>query len=119
MFEAGGIAYVYLCYGMHMMFNVVTGREGEAGAVLIRAVTMLGDQELEAKRTNGPGKLTRALAIDRSHNGADLLSADSLYIRSGPGARRLRAEQVEVGPRVGIDYAGAWKSAPLRFLAPG
>ena len=112
MFEAGGMAYVFLCYGVYHMFNVVTQQDGTAGAVLIRAVTLL-DRDCDA---SGPGKLTRALGIDLSHNRADLLTSDELYISGGPGARRVSEEDVCVGPRVGIDYAGEWASAPFRFL---
>lgn len=116
MFEAGGRAYVYLCYGVHMMFNVVTDRANTGGAVLIRAATILQGSSLPPERTNGPGKLTRALELKLCHNRVDLVKSDSLYISSGLGAQRIKEDRVHVGPRIGVDYAGKWKSAPLRFV---
>ena len=112
MFEAGGIAYVFLCYGVHYMFNVVTDAQETAGAVLIRAATVL-NSDYDA---NGPGKLTRALGLDLSHNRVDLLKSDGLYISRGRGSRRVSEEDVRVGPRVGVDYAGKWASAPFRYV---
>ena len=121
MFEAGGCVYVYLCYGVHYMFNVVTDVEGTAGAVLIRAVTLLdlddgGTPESSRSRSDGPGKLTRALGLDMSHNRVDLTASDDLYLTSSAGSRRVLRENVQVGPRVGVDYAGDWARAPLRFV---
>lgn len=115
MFEAGGLAYVYLCYGVHEMFNVVTDLEGEGGAVLIRGVQLI-DEDGDVMATDGPGKVTRALGIDRSRNRADLVTSPDLFISRGRGARRVTETQVEIGPRIGIDYAGEWASAPLRFV---
>ncbi len=129
MFGLGGIAYVYLCYGIHHLFNVVAGKCGSPGAVLIRALALTphqlrtpasGVRKKSGGRivagadwnvANGPGKLTRALGIDRSDNGCDLCTSDQLYIGHGK-QRRLG---IAVGPRVGIDYAGDWVHAPLRF----
>jgi DNA-3-methyladenine glycosylase len=108
MFGPGGVSYVYLCYGMYDLFNVVAGRDGEAGAVLIRALDVSGDP----KTARGPGKLTRALGIDRSHSGCDLATDPAIYCQRG---RRIAADRIAVGPRVGIDYAGDWAAAPLRF----
>lgn len=115
MFGAGGHAYVYLCYGIHYMFNVVSDKEGEAGAVLIRGVSLLDESKPALVRTDGPGKLTRALGLDMRHNYADLTGAGDLYIHAGPGSRRVHPDDVVIGPRIGIDYAGSWMSAPLRF----
>ncbi len=102
-----GTAYVYLVYGMHHLFNVVALAEGEPHAVLVRAVEPL--QSLEA-RTDGPGRLTRALGIDRSHNGIELFTPPLTLL---PGEA---PKSVAVGRRIGVDYAGAWADAPLRFL---
>lgn len=109
MYGPGGVAYVYLCYGVHEMFNVVSGRDGAAGAVLVRAVDM-GNGDPSVGR--GPGKLTKALGLSREHTGTDLSADDHLHITSG---KRVRADDVAVGPRVGIGYAGEWIDAPLRF----
>jgi DNA-3-methyladenine glycosylase len=100
-----GTAYVYLVYGMHELFNVVAAREDEPHAVLIRAVEPL---DFDA-RTHGPGLLTRALGIDRADDRADLI-AGRIRILDGAGPAR-----VAVGPRIGVDYAGPWAAAPLRF----
>ncbi|WP_428266612.1 DNA-3-methyladenine glycosylase [Haliangium sp.] len=111
MFGPGGIAYVYLCYGVHEMFNVVSGSAGQAGAVLIRALALPGPGR-DPSLARGPGKLTRALGLSRAHNGLDLARDERLYLAPG---RAVPAAEVAVGPRVGIDYAGDWAAAPLRF----
>lgn len=105
LYGAPGTAYVYLVYGIHELFNVVAAREDDPQAVLIRAVEPLG---FEA-RTHGPGLLTRALGIDRSDDRSDLV-AGRIRILDGAGPAH-----VAVGPRIGVDYAGAWAAAPLRF----
>lgn len=117
MFGAGGVAYVYFIYGMYDMFNVVAGRDGEPGAVLVRAIEPVAGLGDDPRVGAGPGKLTRALGITRaSHHGVDLAAGGPVWLRAG----RLRAgERVAVGPRVGIDYAGTWKDAPLRFAIAG
>lgn len=113
MFGPGGVAYVYLCYGVHHMFNVVADREGTAGAVLVRALAPLQDSDRAPSWANGPGKLTRALGLTREHDGADLIGGRSLYIARGPS--RIARAAIASGPRVGVDYAGAWADEPLRF----
>lgn len=114
MFGPGGIAYVYLCYGVYDLFNVVTGPDGEAQAVLIRALAPLGTLGDDDRVARGPGKLTRALGITRADTGVDLTRDPRLFIAAGRAAAA-----VEAGPRVGIDYAGAWADEPLRFWVPG
>jgi len=109
MFGRAGIAYVYLCYGVHEMFNIVTGRAGTAQAVLIRAIAPLVGLGDDPAIGRGPGKLTRTLAIDRRHNGRDL-ARGSLYV-----ARHATPPRISRGPRVGVDYAGAWAARSLRF----
>lgn len=90
LYEKGGTAYIYLCYGIHSLFNVVTGKEGFPEAVLIRGV----------EGYNGPGKVTRAMSIDRSLNGIDLITSEELWIEDD-GAR----PEYIAAKRVGIDYA--------------
>ena len=90
LYEKGGTAYVYLCYGMHSLFNVVTGKEGFPEAVLIRGV----------EGYNGPGKLTKAMQIDKSLNGEDLTVSKQLWIEDD-GMRPA----YQSAKRVGIDYA--------------
>ena len=119
MFGEAGHAYVYFIYGMHCCLNAVTGEEGTASAVLIRALAPVGGIEgMEAGRSpagkiaSGPGRLTRAFAIDRSLNRADLCSPGPLFLARGePVPRRSVAR----GERIGVDYAGAWARKPWRF----
>jgi DNA-3-methyladenine glycosylase len=116
MFGIPGITYVYLCYGMYDLFNVVTGRLGEPQAVLIRALEPRTGMPASPSTARGPGKLTRALGLSRAHNRVDLIASEALYIRPG---RRVPAELVCAGPRVGVDYAGSWADTPLRFWIGG
>lgn len=128
-FHAPGTAYVYLCYGIHEMFNVVTGPEGTPHAVLIRAGEpsrgiehIMGRRKqtkVSSKLSTGPGVLTKALGIDRRFNGLDLLGEDSrvrLILREEP----LPETEVIAAPRVGINYAGEPSvSKPWRFCRRG
>lgn len=109
MFGPAGHAYVYLVYGMHDMLNVVTGREGDGEAVLLRAAEPLSGVE---GRTDGPARLCRTLGVTVArHDGLDLCDP-AAPLRFEPGRP---PEVVSVGPRVGVDYAGDWAHAPLRF----
>jgi DNA-3-methyladenine glycosylase len=116
MFGPGGVAYVYLCYGVHEMLNVVSGLPGQPGAVLLRALEPGPGLPLDAAVARGPGKLTCALGIGRVHNGIDLRCHESLFIAEG---RRVRPADIAAGPRIGVAYAGAWAEAPLRFWIEG
>lgn len=116
MFGPGGVAYVYLIYGMYDMFNVVTGPAGRAQAVLVRAVEPVRGIAGGAAAARGPGKLTRALGISRHHNGTDLMRSPDIFVAPGP---RVAPERIARGPRIGIDYAGDWAHAPLRFWLDG
>jgi DNA-3-methyladenine glycosylase len=109
MFGPGGISYVYLCYGIHQMFNIVTGREGEGQAVLIRAVAPLVGLPADPSIGRGPGKVTKALRLDRRHDRKDLAKGQ-LYV-----ARNATPPALASGPRIGVDYAGEWAARPLRF----
>ncbi len=110
MFGAGGFSYVYLCYGIHHMFNVVTGEEGQGQAVLIRAVAPLVGLPDDPSVGRGPGKVTKALALDRRHDRKDLATGQ-LYVAS-----YARPPAIARGPRVGVAYAGAiWEAKPFRF----
>ena len=106
MFGPPGRAYLYLIYGMYELFNVITGAEGDAQGVLIRAGEPLTNI---TGKTDGPGKLTRALGLTRDYNRHDL-SQRPLTLAEGP-----LPEHIVTTTRIGVDYAGAWKDAPLRF----
>ena len=108
MWGSGGLAYVYLIYGLHHCFNVVTEPEGTAGAVLIRALEPL--EQLD--RASGPALVCRALDIDRSLSGVDLVTSPELFLEAGSP---VLDEQVLVGPRIGVAYAGEWAARPFRF----
>jgi DNA-3-methyladenine glycosylase len=121
MFERGGVAYVYLCYGIHQMVNVVTNKKDQAEAVLIRALQPLDGWNIMMKRmntstikkiTSGPGKLTKAMGIDQRHNSMNLIG-DEIWIEDrGLNTPRSR---IMASPRIGIDYAGEDAKLPWRF----
>lgn len=109
MFGPGGVSYVYLCYGIHQMFNIVTGRQGEGQAVLIRAIAPLCGLPEDPAVGRGPGKVTTALLLDRRHDRRDL-ARGALYV-----AAHARPPAIASGPRIGVDYAGEWAARPWRF----
>lgn len=126
MFLPGGNAYVYLCYGLHNMVNVVTNHEGVAEAVLIRAVEpLIGIEIMKARRkittnnpyplTSGPGKLTAALGIDRRLNGKSL-TGDEIWLEEG---ERILSGNVVSSTRIGIAYAAEDAKLPWRFYIRG
>lgn len=112
MFGPGGVSYVYLCYGIHQMFNVVTGPEGAGEAVLVRAIAPLVGLPDDVSVGRGPGKVTQALKLDRRHDRRDL-ARGALFIAS-----HARPPKLSRGPRIGVAYAGKWADAPLRFWWP-
>jgi DNA-3-methyladenine glycosylase len=125
MFGPGGVAYVYLCYGIHEMFNIVTGSEGQGQAVLIRAIAPYAGVADDKTVGRGPGQVTKALGIDRSHDRKSLAKGP-LFVGAPVEVPRLEAwadvpaRQIASGPRVGVDFAGDdWKSRPLRFWWQG
>jgi len=109
MFGPGGVSYVYLCYGIHEMFNIVTGEPGQGQAVLIRAIAPYLGLPDDSSVGRGPGKVTRALALDRRHDRRDLALGD-LFV-----AAAVTPGRIARGPRIGVAYAGAWATRPLRF----
>lgn len=122
MFGPGGTAYVYLCYGIHHLFNVVTGAVDTPHAVLIRAGRPLAGESLMRRRRGrsatgrgllaGPGSLSKALGIRTRHSGASLLE-DVIWIEDQGLA--IDTAAITVGPRVGVDYAGPDAGRPYRF----
>lgn len=117
MFGPPATAYVYLCYGIHHLFNVVTGPAGTAHAILVRAgIPLEGEAVMRARRNgrpnlaDGPGVLTQALGIRTLHDGCDLATGP---IRLEPGPTLPS----RAGPRIGVAYAGACAERPWRFVA--
>jgi DNA-3-methyladenine glycosylase len=123
MFHPGGQAYVYLCYGIHHLFNVVTGPEGQAHAILIRAIEPVdGIDEMLKRRqmrktayqlTSGPGVLTRALGITTQWNGSWLTSGKHIWIEDRNTG--ISGKDVLKSPRVGVDYAEECAAWDWRF----
>jgi DNA-3-methyladenine glycosylase len=112
MFGPGGMTYVYLCYGIHELFNIVTGEAGRPQAVLVRAIAPLVGLPDDAAIGRGPGKVTAALGIDRRHDRRDLARGPLFVARAGGAPAKIA---IESGPRIGIDYAGAWAARPYRY----
>ncbi len=118
MFSPGGVAYVYLCYGIHHLFNIVTHKEGIPHAILIRALkpthgieTML-ERRKRKNLTDGPATLTQALGIHTSHSGTPLNSNLIWLEDRGESVSHL----IKATPRIGIDYAEEDRTLPYRFL---
>jgi len=104
MFGPAGFWYVYLCYGMHWMLNIVTGKPGVPAAVLLRG----------AGEVSGPGRLTKALGIDRSLDGAAAVESSGVWFEDA--GTPVPPRQMARTPRIGIGYAGEWVEKPLRFV---
>lgn len=120
MYAAGGIAYVYLCYGIHALFNIVTHGEDNPHAILLRAIipeigipTMLKRRNKKILKglASGPGTLTQALGISSRHN-ATSLTGNLIWLEDR-GHKKL---PIQITPRIGIDYAGEDILKPYRFL---
>ena len=115
LFHDGGIAYVYLCYGIHHLFNIVTNEKDKAEAVLIRALqpnigfdaTLL---KPSSRITSGPGKLTKALGVNLNHNNINL-TGDTIWLTDTV----YNSIEIESSKRIGIDYAGEDANLLWRF----
>ncbi len=118
MFGPPGHLYVYLIYGMHHCMNFVCEPDGKAGAVLIRAAAPIDGRPTprDPRVGAGPGKLCRALGVTLADKGLDLTSAASGLFVADDGTP---APSIARSARIGVDYAGDWASAPLRFYVPG
>ena len=126
MFDKGGVSYVYLCYGVYELFNVVTNKEGIADAVLIRALEprdglheMLRRTKVKspARITSGPGKLTRALGISGKHNRIDLISGAKVWIEDQ--GIKYRPSQINSSSRIGLNIKNDDARLPWRFTVKG
>lgn len=111
MFGEAGRAYIYLVYGMHHCFNVVTGKSGFPAAVLIRGIQPVG-RATSDKIINGPGRVAKFLYINRSLNKIDLLKNKELWLEVGV---KITPRLINAGKRIGVDYAGKWKDKLWRF----
>ncbi len=121
-YQQGGIAYVYLCYGIHHLLNFVTNHEGLADAILIRAIEPIDGVDVMLERRNkpkldktlssGPGTLSQALGISTKNNGI-LLNSDDIWVEDAPFP--VREQDIETTTRIGVDYAGEDALLPWRF----
>lgn len=126
MFNEGGRAYVYLCYGIHQMFNIVTNKEGIPHAILIRAVEPIEGIDIMLKRTakkkldetltKGPGNVGKAFGFHTSQCGL-LLNSDELFIADD--GFRVSRSMIGASPRIGVDYAGEHAEWHYRFFVKG
>jgi len=125
MFEGGGVSYVYLCYGVHELFNIVTNKPGIAEAVLIRALEPRDGIESMLSRcgiknpkgiTSGPGKLTKALGITRKHNLVDL-NSEEVWIEDR--GRKVKPNEIHSSVRIGMNFGGKDAVLPWRFTIKG
>jgi len=126
MFRQGGIAYVYLCYGIHEMFNIVTSVEGQPHAILVRAIQPTEGLDIMLQRrnmlalkpniTSGPGSVAKALGISRKID-AFSLQGDTIWVED----RGLTFSDSDIAavPRVGVSYAGVDALLPYRFYVKG
>ena len=122
MFKLGGISYVYLCYGIHYLFNVVVSKKEVPCAILIRSIEPLEGINIMLERrkfslinkelTNGPGKLSKALGITLKHNS---ISLDSNIIWIENNRFIIKEKDILSSPRIGVDYAGRDANLPYRF----
>ena len=134
MFGSGGTAYVYLIYGIHHLFNVVTNSKEIPHAVLVRALEPLegipvmlkrmGRERLDHSLTRGPGNLSKAMGLSTRHTGMSLLGeakggarGESIWI--GDDGYRLRRPEIVATPRIGVDYAGEDAALHYRFFLKG
>jgi len=122
MYSKGGVSYVYLCYGIHKLFNIVTNKEGIPHAILIRAIYPTAGLEEILKRRHaekltknlcvGPGKVTEALGINLLHNNVSL-NGEEIWLRDDN--IKINKNDIQTGPRIGVDYAGFDATLPYRF----
>lgn len=126
LYSQGGISYVYLCYGIHHLFNIVSSVEGEPHAVLVRAIEPLIGRDIIAMRRNmpaekasvssGPGSAAKALGIDHTFNKKDL-NGEEIWVEDR--GIRYTADKIAAVPRVGVAYAQDHALLPWRFFIKG
>ena len=126
MYGLGGFSYVYLCYGIHHLFNVVTNLKDTPHAILIRALEPIdgidemllrtGKKKLDFTLTKGPGNVSKALGIYTKHNGI-FLSDEKLYIADD--GKKYKRNEIVASPRIGVDYAGEDAKLLYRFNVKG
>jgi len=126
MYANGGVAYVYLCYGIHHMFNVVTNYKNIPHAILIRALEPLqgidkmlertGKLKLDNSLTKGPGNISKAMGIQTAHTGISLMSKELFIADDGT---TYKTKEIVATARIGVDYAGNDAKLKYRFFVKG
>jgi DNA-3-methyladenine glycosylase len=126
MYAEGGVAYVYLCYGIHHLFNVVTHNKDSPHAILIRALEPIkgidrmlertGKKKLDHTLTRGPGNLSKAMGLYVSHSGHSLISKELFIAEDGFVYSK---KEIAASPRIGVDYAGTDALLPYRYYIKG
>lgn len=120
-FLEGGHVYIYLCYGIHWQLNFTTREDGVPECILVRALEPMLENYKDPQQfrglSNGPGKLTRWLRLDKSFDKMDLVKSRSLWLEDWE--EKVKKSQIVVTKRIGIDYAGAWAKKPWRFYLKG
>ena len=124
MYARGGVVYMYICYGIHDMLNIVTGADGTSHAILIRALQPVDGISIMQERRGllapqklckGPGALAKAMGLKKLHNGISLRS-NEIWIEDN---EELSPEEVVETARVGLNIEGVYKSIPWRFYIKG
>lgn len=126
MYGAGGTSYIYICYGIHQMLNIVTNEKNIPDAVLVRALEPMegiaamlvrtGKNQLDNTLTKGPGNVGKALGLLKHHSGINLMD-DTIGLYKD--RFELKEEQVGLSKRIGVDYAGEDALLPYRFFIKG
>ncbi|SKB33910.1 DNA-3-methyladenine glycosylase [Daejeonella lutea] len=126
MYSSGGVVYMYICYGIHDMVNIVTGKEGMSHAALIRALEPIEGLDIMRDRRRiygqdqrlcqGPGALAQALGLNKLHNGTDL-QGDVVWITDE--GKNFADDEVVASARVGMNFDGPYKTIPWRFSVKG
>ncbi len=113
MWERAGLVYVYLIYGMYWMLNLVTGKEGEPQAVLIRGLEGVVPKSIEGSRWDGPGKVGKLLKLDKIFYGEDVATSGRLWVEEDNVKERFF--HIMAMERVGVEYAGEWARKKWRW----
>jgi DNA-3-methyladenine glycosylase len=126
MYQAGGLVYMYICYGIHDMLNIVSGKKGMSHAILIRALEPHTGIDIMRERRKifnkdqrlcqGPGALACAMGLNKTHNGIDLQD-DMIWITDT--GKKYSADEILASPRIGMNFEGPYKLIPWRFYLKG
>ncbi len=126
MYQEGGLVYMYICYGIHDMLNIVSGKKGMSHAILIRALEPHTGIDIMRERRKifnkdqrlcqGPGALAHAMGLNKAHNGIDLQD-DVVWITDT--GKKYSADEILASPRIGMNFEGPYKLIPWRFYLKG